>query len=145
MLSRTTMKKSIHTKRPKLLIVEDDLLISKSIKTYFAKVNYVVKTVRSAEDARECLKSFAPSAMILDIALPQKNGLEFLKELRNSESWRHMPVIITTNLDAEENIHDAYLLSAAAYIVKSDLSLMDLVSKVTNHINISSYAQKTLS
>jgi len=131
-------------KYPKLLLVEDDILISKSMNVIFESANYVVKVVKSAEEARELLRPFGPSAIILDLVLPQKDGLTFLKELRESKEWKHIPVIITSNMAEEENIDKAYLLSAAEYIVKSDLSLSDLVSKVTKHINLSTYAQSTL-
>ncbi|MDZ4786576.1 MAG: response regulator [bacterium] len=132
-------------KYPKVLIVEDDPIISKSIKIQFEKINYVVKTVASVKEAWDCLSEFKPTAVVLDLLLPDKNGFEFLKEVRESEKWKTMPIIITTNLDTEEDIDKAYLLSAAEYLVKSDLTLVELVNKVTNHINLSTYSQKTLS
>lgn len=97
------------------------------------------------KEAWDCLSEFKPTAVVLDLLLPDKNGFEFLKEVRESEKWKTMPIIITTNLDTEEDIDKAYLLSAAEYLVKSDLTLVELVNKVTNHINLSTYSQKTLS
>lgn len=129
---------------PKVLIVEDDQFILKAMKLQFETASYLVKTASDGEEALNTLKSWTPSAVILDILMPGKNGFEVLKEIKSNPKLKGMPVIIASNLNQEKDINQGIDLSAAEYIVKSDLSLSDLVRQTTNYINKSTHGQQTL-
>ena len=59
-----------------------------------------------------------PDIVILDLNLPKKNGREVLLEMKSSPSFRHIPVLIMTSSNADEDVHQAYKLNANCYITK---------------------------
>lgn len=59
-----------------------------------------------------------PGILLLDINMPKMDGLETLKAIRESERFRHLPVIMLTTSQAEEDRLKSYSLGANAYIVK---------------------------
>ena len=59
-----------------------------------------------------------PSLVLLDLRLPRVDGLEILKEIKNSDELRCIPVVILTTSEAERDIARAYLNHANSYLVK---------------------------
>ena len=59
-----------------------------------------------------------PHVILLDIRMPKVSGLEVLKELKASEELRHIPVIILTTSDAEQDVSTAYHNYVNSYLVK---------------------------
>jgi CheY-like chemotaxis protein len=59
-----------------------------------------------------------PHVILLDIRMPKVNGLDVLKELKMSEKLRHIPVIILTTSDAEQDVAKAYQNYVNSYLVK---------------------------
>ncbi len=61
-----------------------------------------------------------PDIVILDLNLPRKSGREVLLEMKSSSSLRHIPVVIMTTSNADEDVNQAYILNANCYITKPD-------------------------
>jgi chemotaxis family two-component system response regulator Rcp1 len=59
-----------------------------------------------------------PSLVILDLNLPKKNGFEVLKEIKTDKQLKHLPVIILTSSESENDIQQCYDLHANCYISK---------------------------
>lgn len=59
-----------------------------------------------------------PDIILLDLNLPRKDGREVLQEIRRDDMLRHIPVVILTTSQAEQDVLKAYQLSANAYITK---------------------------
>lgn len=59
-----------------------------------------------------------PHIILLDLNLPKKSGMEVLKEVKNNETLKTIPVIVLTTSDAESDISKAYALHANCYILK---------------------------
>ncbi len=59
-----------------------------------------------------------PDLILLDLNLPQRNGLEVLRMIKTDEKLKHIPVIIFTTSEAEEDVAGAYDLYANCYITK---------------------------
>jgi CheY-like chemotaxis protein len=59
-----------------------------------------------------------PNLILLDLRLPRVDGLEILKEVKNSDELRCIPVVILTTSEAERDIARAYLNHANSYLVK---------------------------
>ena len=59
-----------------------------------------------------------PDMILLDLNLPRKDGREVLQEIRNDDSLSHIPVVILTTSQAEQDVLMAYQLHANAYITK---------------------------
>ena len=59
-----------------------------------------------------------PNVVLLDLRLPRINGLEVLKEIKQDEDLRNIPVVILTTSEAEQDIAQAYKYHANSYLVK---------------------------
>jgi CheY-like chemotaxis protein len=59
-----------------------------------------------------------PNLVVLDLNLPRKNGYDVLTEMKTDESLKHIPVVILTTSESEEDVLKAYRLHANCYIAK---------------------------
>jgi len=114
----------------KVLIVEDDKFLSNAYRLKFTKVGYEVHLACDGEDAMKTLSTFTPDIILLDLVMPVKDGFTVLAELKAHDTYKNIPVIITSNLSQKEDIDKAKNLGAKDFIVKSDVSLDDIVEKI---------------
>lgn len=131
-------------KKPLLLIVEDDLLLAETMINKFSSVGFEVQLAPNGYAAMKILETLTPQIILLDILLPIKNGFDILFEIKNDPKLQSIPVIIASNLDSTHDIDRGFSLGAGDYIVKSNLSLTDLVQKVTFLMNKSSHGRDFL-
>ena len=59
-----------------------------------------------------------PKAVILDVNLPKKNGIDVLKAIRHNEKTKYLPVVMLTSSDEKRDLLDSYNLGANSYIRK---------------------------
>ncbi len=117
-----------------LLVVEDDQFYSSIFKKKFTLEGY---DVALASDGDQCLKFVRerkPNLILLDMVMPVKDGLSTLKELKADESLKNIPVIILSNLGQEADIAETMKQGAVDYVVKSNMSVSDMVEKVRKYI-----------
>lgn len=110
----------------KILIVEDDLSLSKGIELALRSEKYEFKTAHLIKEAREFIQNQKVDLMILDLNLPDGNGLKFMGEVRQN---CHFPIIILTAQDMEIDIVTGLEMGADDYITKP-FSLMVLRARV---------------
>jgi len=72
--------------------------------------------------------------LLLDIMLPEKDGMAVLEEIQKVERGKQGPIVLLTNLNSEDLIERAYKLGADDYLIKSEISLDDIVSKVKQYL-----------
>ena len=104
----------------KILIVEDDPLMSRMYKKIFSFEKFDVDVARDGEEGLAKVKSGEPTLILLDIMMPKMNGLEVLKRLKTDEATKKIPVVILTNLAGKDDAETALKLGAVRYIVKSE-------------------------
>jgi two-component system, chemotaxis family, response regulator Rcp1 len=59
-----------------------------------------------------------PDLILLDLNLPKKSGREVLEEIKRDEALKHIPVVILTTSQAEQDVLESYRLRANAYVTK---------------------------
>jgi len=114
----------------KVLVAEDDTYLANAYKLKLAKSGFKVKVVTDGEELLGSMGRFKPDIIVLDLVMPIKDGFSTIKELKEHKSWCKIPLIIASNLGQKEDIDKGLALGADDYIVKSDYSLEDLVSKI---------------
>ncbi|HVZ45134.1 MAG TPA: response regulator transcription factor [Ramlibacter sp.] len=103
----------------RLLLVEDDVLVASGIKLGLTNAGYAVDWVGNAERAEEALRQEPFDIAIIDIGLPQMNGLELTRRLRKPDMANpSMPVLILTARDALQDRVQGLDLGADDYMVK---------------------------
>lgn len=113
----------------KVLVIEDDYATSKLLGNYLNKWKYEPTIVNSGRKALELLESEQFLAIITDIILPDMNGLEMLKKIRENKKTRNTPIIVCS-VEAEQQ--KAYLMGAVEYFVKP-IKYKDLVEVITSY------------
>jgi len=117
----------------KILVAEDDKFLANAYRVKLAKAGFEVIIASNGEEALKGVETFSPDLILLDLVMPVKDGFETLRELRASVKWKKIPVIITSNLGQKEDIEKGKALGAD-YVVKSDVSLDDLIVKINAKI-----------
>ncbi len=101
-----------------LLIVEDDLDIADMLNAYFRVQGYAVRTVNWGEDAVRACLSESPDLVILDIRLPDIDGFEVARLLRENRKTQHLPIIFLTEKRERDARLKGLALHAEDYITK---------------------------
>jgi two-component system alkaline phosphatase synthesis response regulator PhoP len=79
----------------KILILDDDFEITRSVSTYLEQLGYLVKSLNSPEGFLELLQDFKPDLIVLDIILPDVNGIEICQMIRRLPTY--YPIIMLTS------------------------------------------------
>ena len=80
--------------KPKILIVEDDPAISNLIRTTLDTQNYQYHTAKTGSGAILDAVSYNPDVIILDLGLPDMDGVEIIKKVRSWSNMRLMPALM---------------------------------------------------
>ena len=84
----------------------------------FADAESALQYLKETQNADNAAQNPLPEVVLLDLKLPGMNGLEMLKQLRQSTKTRKIPVIILTTSKRDEEIARGYEYGANSYIVK---------------------------
>jgi two-component system, response regulator len=108
----------------RVLVVEDDgsyrWVIRRLLESSFGD-DVSVEEAATGGKALERIASDPPPALILlDLSLPEVSGFEVLERLRADERTRHVPVIVVSSSQKEEDVRRAYQLGANSFVSKSD-------------------------
>ncbi len=114
-----------------ILMVDDDEGIRSLVKKYLNENNFVVTTAESAEDASEKVKIINFDLIILDIMMPGKNGLQFIKENKNKI---HTPIILLTAKGSPDERVKGLEIGADDYLPKP-FEPKELVLRIKNILN----------
>lgn len=82
--------------RCKILLIEDDDSVSAVLKVFVENQGYEVICAASLAQAKTCLEGIIPNVIVLDINLPDGNGLDFIETLRASRDTIDVPIIVIT-------------------------------------------------
>ena len=112
-----------------ILLVEDDTFLIDILVQKFQSDGYEVIHAGDGETALEKAHENSPDLIFLDIILPGMNGFEVLKQLKEDEKIKDIPVAFLSNLGQKEDIEKGKRLGAVDFIVKANHSLEEIVDK----------------
>jgi two-component system alkaline phosphatase synthesis response regulator PhoP len=116
----------------KILLVDDEIDFLELMKIRLEAGGYEVITANNGKEALEIFKKEKPSALLLDIMMPEIDGLSVLKEVRAQDAM--LPVFIITAFSNEDRVKTAGKLNATGFIVKTQ-DLGSEVKTITQAIN----------
>lgn len=114
----------------KILIVEDDTLLSRMYEKAFKFEKYEVHVARNGKEGVSAAKKLKPDFILLDIMMPEMNGLEALDKLKADKDTKNIPVVMLTNLSGDEDVESALSKGALKFIVKSEHDPKEVVDMV---------------
>lgn len=103
----------------KVLIIDDERGILKMYAEYFKATNIESFQANDGQTGIKIAKEKKPDVILLDIIMPRYNGLDVLKDMKNDQDIKNIPVFLLTNLPEESSGDKAKGLGAAGYLVKA--------------------------
>ena len=116
--------------RDRILIIEDDRSIRKFFRTILEANRYDVISADTGEEGYSLITSQCPDLVILDLGLPDMDGMEILSRLRK---WSGMPVVVISARSHEKDKVEALDLGADDYITKP-FNPLELVARVKSQL-----------
>lgn len=113
----------------KVLIIEDDLVLSDMYKLKLEKEGFEVKQAKDWLEWLVILEDYLPDAILLDIMMPGMDWFETLKSIKNQTSAKSK-IIMFTNIVDKDKIKEAMDYGADDYIVKADTNPSDIIKKI---------------
>src|SRR5689334_6334253 len=107
--------------QPRVLMIEDHPDIAELYQLKLQLDGYRVAVASNGISGLEMARSLMPDVVLLDLHLPQKDGLELLTELRQEEATRDLVVVVFSEDDDPKIIRAAEQLSVDAYLLKAQL------------------------
>ncbi|MDY6796235.1 MAG: response regulator [Actinomycetota bacterium] len=104
--------------KEKVLIVDDDATIVNLLATILEMDGFQPCKASSGEEAFESIDKEPPDLVLLDIMMPEMDGLEFLSRLRSNPMTEQIPVVILTVLSDREDVLEGWLRKADGYVTK---------------------------
>lgn len=100
----------------KILLVEDDLELGRALQSVLQGEGFGAVWVRMAADARRLLAETTPDAMLLDLGLPDGDGIDLLRHAR--AGGVELPILLITSRDSLEDRLNGFDLGADDYLIK---------------------------
>ena len=111
--------------REKILVIEDEKSIAHFISTILTANGYDAMRASSGAEAMSMISSHCPDLVILDLGLPDMDGLDILRQIR---SWSTLPVVVVSARSHEQDKVSALDLGADDYLAKP-FGMMELVAR----------------
>lgn len=112
----------------KVMLVEDDNNLREIYEARLQAEGYTIVSAKDGEEALVVAKAEKPDLIISDVMMPKISGFEMLDILRNTEGMRDVKVIMLTALGQSDDQQRADKLGADRYLVKSQVTLEDIVN-----------------
>ena len=120
----------------KLAIVEDDAVISQMYRMKFEADGFEVQLANNGKRGVALVEAFLPDLILLDLQMPEMDGVEALDIIRKHDWGKDIPVIILTNLGEEESPKHLRSLGIHSYIVKANLTPRQVVARVKEALGL---------
>ncbi len=118
-----------------ILIIDDSTFICKQMQSILNIRNYNTKISKTACSGMDTLKKNNINTIILDMELPDRHGLEVLREIKRDSRFSHIPVIVISSNDNPEIVRESFKLGVS-YFIKKPFNVEEFTLKVDLCINI---------
>ncbi len=117
-------------KKIKILVVEDEEILLTALSEELKQEGFEVVGAKDGVEGVEKAASEKPDLVLLDLVMPRLDGIGALKQMKEQDTTKDIPVVILTNLSDYDKISDALSLGAMDYLVKANYRLEELVTKI---------------
>lgn len=104
---------------PKILIADDSAVQREVISDYLIQQGCTIATATNGTEAIQKVNEVLPDLVILDIVMPEMNGFQVCRHLKNDPKTKHIPVILCSTKNTQADHYWGLKQGADAYIVKS--------------------------
>ncbi len=119
----------------KILLVEDEPVLVDLFRDKFSKEGFDILIAFDSESGLQTARMEKPALIILDILLPTRNGIDFLKKLRAEGEISKIPVFVYSCFDAPDIKNEALKLGVIDYLLKTKYNPEQLVEKIRDYLH----------
>jgi DNA-binding response OmpR family regulator len=116
-----------------ILIVDDDPAITTLLKLSFELEGHVVVTASNGVEALELARKIHPAAMVVDVMMPEMDGLELIRRLRANRATADIPVVCCSAKTLSGDVQAGYDAGADDYVTKP-FEPVDLIERVERRV-----------
>jgi twitching motility two-component system response regulator PilH len=102
----------------KILIVDDSTAMVRLIQSVLEKEGYRAIGISDPSQIEQTIDSEAPSLILLDVVMPERNGFQVCRSLKNSQVYKSIPIIVVSGKSTPSDRYWAEQQGANGYIVK---------------------------
>ena len=118
----------------KIAIIEDDQAISQMYRMKFENDGYEVETAENGKIGLELVEKMKPDIILLDIMMPEMNGDEMLKKLRDEPWGKNIKVLVLTNIGEQELPKCLSTMDVLGIIMKAELTPRQVSLRVKSEL-----------
>ncbi|MDP3278146.1 MAG: PAS domain S-box protein [Deltaproteobacteria bacterium] len=124
--------------RGSILVVDDDAVTRHILYDYLVRAGYEAIVAASGQEALERLRSTPVSLVLLDLVLPDVDGYDVLRQIREGEHSRDVPVVVLTALEGDDEIARAFEEGADDFLHKPFRNA-ELIARIRGQLRLRSY------
>lgn len=117
----------------RILIVEDAPANIRILDSILRQKGYQISVATSGRKALDLLEKVRPDLILLDIVMPEMDGFETCRRIKESEDWRDIPIIFLTGQSEPDDIVRGFELGAVDYLTKP-YHAHELLARVNTHL-----------
>jgi DNA-binding response OmpR family regulator len=125
----------------KVMVVDDDPIILATLSHLLTPLGMEVTTLKNSQMFWEILSAEAPDLLILDLEMPEFNGIELCQVVRNDPQWCELPILMLTACTEDEASNRAFAAGADDYITKPIIE-QKLITRIVNRLERVRWQQK---
>lgn len=121
-----------------VLVVEPDRTLARTLKQHLVGNNFKATAALTAQDGIIMADEAKPDVVVLELAMPEHNGIEFLQEFRSYSDWLQIPIVVYSHIPREDtglSIADWQKYGVVAYTYKPTTNLKQLSGIIRNAVN----------
>lgn len=118
-----------------ILVVDDEPMGFDVIEAHLYREGYDLTYTSSGIEALSCLDAVEPDVILLDVMMPQMDGIEVCRKIKADPSWKHVPIIMVTALNSKEDLARAINAGADDFLTKP-VSGVELRARVRSMLRI---------
>lgn len=111
----------------KILVVEDEKVLNNAYETILTKSGHKVAVAFDGQEALQKLEDFSPDVILLDLKMPNVDGIGFLKAYAKQGRKKRSKIVLFSNFDLQKEIDEAFALGVDKYVLKAWASPKDLL------------------
>jgi two-component system, chemotaxis family, sensor kinase CheA len=126
-----TVERDVKKKKLEHILVVDDSITTRTLeKNILLAAGYTVVTATDGLEALKELRSKNFDLVVADVEMPNLDGIGLVRQLRDSDEFKHLPLILVTSLESKEDRERGMHAGANAYIVKRGFNQAELLSTI---------------
>ncbi len=116
------------------MIVDDAAQCRDPLVTLFQKLGHTALPASNGIEALRMLERKSPDMILLDIKMPEMDGITFLRTMRSRTLWKDIPVVVLTGLTDKRTVMSAAELGVKDFLLKAQFGVADLMTRLEKQL-----------